>query len=561
MKIAIIGGGPCGLFMCKRLAESGRKDLEIHVFEKSDTPGAGMPYSRAGAGEEHVTNVSDNEIPEIVTHIKDWVHTAPAALLDRYHISAGKFNEYKVLPRLFFGEYLRAQFYLLIEKAAARGVAVYLHLQHMVLDVLAGEAGMPVKVETDKSGAQLFDACVICTGHYWPLHYEGKVRGYYDSPYPPSKLALKVNHPVAIRGSSLTAIDAIRTLSRHNGSFTHNEHGLLVFHPAEGSEDFKMVLHSRSGMLPAIRFHLDDPHLNNHAALKPAMIAANMKENNGFLSLDFVFEKAFKELLKEKEPVFYERIRRMKLEEFVHTMIELREQLEPFTLFYAEYKEAEQSIKRKEPVYWKEMLAALSFAMNYPAKHFSAEDMQRLQHNLSHLISIVIAFVPQSSAKELLALHAAGRLDIVAAGHKSRVEPRDEGGVLYHYTQHEEGVYYKTFIDAVGQAHLPLRQFPFPSLVRENAVSQAKLKFKSEAAAVQEIKEGNPLVTKHDHAYFLQVPGITIDDSFRIVDEEGRANKNIYMLAVPYMAGYNPDYSGLDFCEKASELVASAIFA
>ncbi|WP_192501012.1 hypothetical protein [Flavobacterium sp. PL002] len=56
--------------------------------------------------------------------------------------------------------------------------------------------------------------------------------------------------------------------------------------------------------------------------------------------------------------------------------------------------EAEKSIKRQQSIYWKEMLATLSFAMNHPAKYFSAEDMQRLQTVLMPLIYIVIAFVP-----------------------------------------------------------------------------------------------------------------------------------------------------------------------
>ncbi len=67
------------------------------------------------------------------------------------------------------------------------------------------------------------------------------------------------------------------------------------------------------------------------------------------------------------------------------------------------------------------MLAALSIALNYPAKHMSAEDMLRLKKHLLPLVSTVIAFIPQSSAQELLALHKAGKLDLVADG---------EGGVL-----------------------------------------------------------------------------------------------------------------------------------
>jgi len=32
------------------------------------------------------------------------------------------------------------------------------------------------------------------------------------------------------------------------------------------------------------------------------------------------------------------------------------------------------------------------------------------------------------------------------------------------------------------------------------------------------------------------------------------------MMAVPYIGGYNPDGSGLDFCEQASENIMQCIF-
>ena len=49
MKIGIIGAGPSGMFMLKRLVEHGDSNLEIEFFEKGDTPGEGMPYSKDGA--------------------------------------------------------------------------------------------------------------------------------------------------------------------------------------------------------------------------------------------------------------------------------------------------------------------------------------------------------------------------------------------------------------------------------------------------------------------------------------------------------------------------------
>lgn len=87
-------------------------------------------------------------------------------------------------------------------------------------------------------------------------------------------------------------------------------------------------------------------------------------------------------------------------------MMDFRGKLDPFQLFKAEYSEADRSIKRHESVYWKELLAVLSFAMNYPL-NISEEDMQRLQKVLMPLISIVIAFVPQRSVKEMLAMYEA----------------------------------------------------------------------------------------------------------------------------------------------------------
>jgi len=52
--------------------------------------------------------------------------------------------------------------------------------------------------------------------------------------------------------------------------------------------------------------------------------------------------------------------------------------------------------------------------------------------------------------------------------------------------------------------------------------------------------------------YYLKVPGITIDDHFRVINNSGEINDRIYMMAVQFIGGFNPDYSGLDFGEAAS---------
>ncbi|WP_295772140.1 FAD/NAD(P)-binding protein [uncultured Mucilaginibacter sp.] len=564
LKIAILGGGPSALFIYKRLVESGRSNIEIDIFEKGGRLGAGMPYSADGANDEHITNVSGNEIPDIVTPVAEWICTLPKDTLDKFRIDPKQFNEYKTLPRLLFGQYLGDQFKLLQKQAKEAGIVTNVHFNCTVTDVVDNAANEKVTVTLNGESSAEFDRVIICTGHLWPKKYEGKIEGYYDSPYPPSKLTFKANHPVAVRGSSLTAIDAIRTLGRYNGTFDKDERGKVVYKVKASSPDFKIQMHSRNGLLPALRFHLEDSHLGKDTILTADEIAAVRAKNEGFLPLDYVFDKNFKAGVQQNDPAYYEEIKDLSIEGFVAKVMELRERVDAFKLLAAEYTEADRSIKRRESIYWKEMLGVLSFAMNYPAKYFAAEDMLRLKRELMPLISVVIAYVPQSSAAEMLAMHQAGHLDIVSVGDDSKVEALDTGGIIYHYTDEhgEHHEQYQTFVDCIGQPHLSFDELPFKGLVDGKTVSRAKLYFRDQQQGKQEQeKQGDQVGVDRDGRYYLTVPGVTINDSFQAVDEYNALNERIYIMAVPFIGGYNPDYSGLDFGEAASVAIVKTLLA
>ncbi|MET0391493.1 MAG: FAD/NAD(P)-binding protein [Chitinophagaceae bacterium] len=559
-QIGILGGGPSGLFVYKRLVESGHSDVAITIIERKAQPGAGMPYSSEGACHEHITNVSGNEIPDLVTSLREWVQTAPPDLLKRFGIRPENFSDYKVVPRLLLGEYLAAQFDLLEQQAKKAGIATQWVFDTAVSDIVDDPAENKVTVITG-SGSYRFDHIIICTGHQWPHHHEGTVPGWFDSPYPPAKLAMRTPYPVAIKGASLTAIDGIRTLARHNGHFVQQDNKLVYRTDAE-SNGFRLVMHSLDGLLPAIRFHLEDSHLSKEAALSEEEIKACMAANDGFVPLDYVYEQCFKEPLRRQDPDFYEAIRHMSMEAFVDHMMSLRERIDAFLLFRAEYAEAEQSIRRRESVHWKEMLAVLSFAMNYPAKHFCAEDMLRLKKVLMPLISIVIAFVPQSSCQELLALYEAGVLSLVPVDTDSEALPQPEGGALYRYTDEEgrrQSVPYKLYVDCTGQRAFEFHEVPFERLRSDGSISPAWLRFRSADAAAAAKADGNKVKQDNMGPYYLQVPGIAINDRFQVLDRYGVYNPRIYMMAVPYIAGFNPDYSGLDFCEAASARIHQSL--
>lgn len=560
-QIAIIGGGPSALLMYKGLIESGQ-DFEISIFEKKPYLGMGMPYSAEGANLEHITNVSENEIPTLVTSVEEWSKTLDPSFLSKFKIDPDNFNEYKVLPRLFFGAYLEGQFDLLQRKAEQLGLKTRVYLNTDVIDIIDEPKNNEVKVILKGETSLTFHHVIICTGHNWPKTFEGKVKGYFDSPYPPVKLNLKLNHTIALKGSSLTAIDAIRTLARNNGHFSKDDHDKLKYNLAGDLPHFKMIMHSRSGLLPAVRVHLDDTHLKNDALLTEAEIRAHRLANGGFVSLDYIFNENFKLQFLKKDLAFYEKIKHLDLEQFVDLMMNQREEISPFELLKAEYKEAEKSIKRHQSIYWKELLGSLSFTLNYPAKYFSAEDTIRLQKVLMPLISIIIAFLPQGSCEEILALHEAGVLDLISVGDNSREEIHEKGGITYHFKDdngQNKSIFYPTFINCIGQPHLNKKDFPFKSLVDNQTISQAMLKFKSAAIGEGMVAENEDVLKTENGDYYLKIAGIGINDNYQITDHYGSYNERIYIMAVPYIGGFNPDYSGLDFCEQASQKITNSL--
>lgn len=559
-RIALIGGGPSALLVYKRLVETRRSDLRVEIFERKEHLGQGMPYSSEGANLEHITNVSGHELPKLVRPLVEWVRSLPEETLRHYQVEGETFHEGKILPRLLFGRYLEAQFQLLRQQAAAQGMETLVHYASPVQDLRDLPHQNQIEVQVAGRPALPFDRVVVCTGHNWPTRHEGEVAGYFASPYPPSKLARTFNHPVALRGSSLTAVDAVRTLARHNGRFLGG-----VFEAGPGSEHFKIIMHSRNGMLPCVRFHLDDPQVTQVEVPSAEELERIALTQGGFIPLDLIFEQYFKEPLEKKDPALAERVRALSLEEFVEAAMDPRERTDPFAYFQAEYSESLKSLAHRESIAWKEVLAVLSFALNYPAKYFCAEDMLRLKQVLMPLISLVIAFLPQASCEELLALHRAGRLELISVGSDSEVEITDAGEILYTYLDQagqSRVFHYQTYVDCIGQPHLPVSAFPFPSLIEQGVVRQARLTFRSQQSArQQQEKDPDSVQQDEDGSYHLIVPGIAINDHFQPISWDRQANSRLYLMAVPYLGGHNPDYAGLDFCEEASQRIVDELLS
>ncbi|WP_288461948.1 FAD/NAD(P)-binding protein [uncultured Chryseobacterium sp.] len=560
--IALIGGGPAALFVVKHLMAEKIYPKELYIFEKSENLGSGMPYSHYGANFEHVANVSANELPELPQSFTDFVMKKDLKDYPDFANKAGEsMNEYQVIPRLLLGNYLEDQFYHLLKTAGKHGVMIKVFKNTKVVDIDRKNDDF-FTVITESGDAHNVSKVIICTGHQWSSENETRSKGWYDSPYPPSKFNIASNHSVAIRGTSLTAVDAVKTLARLNGKYVE-ENGGLKYLINEENKNFSITLFSKRGFLPALRFHSEGSPYSEGWIMSHDEIYEYKQKNNGFVDLDYVFNLNFKEPLRKKNEKFYQEIKDLTIEEFVEKMLELREKLDSFQLFRAEFAEAEKSIERHQTIAWKETLSAFSYAINYPAKHFSAEDMMRLRKTLLPLISVIIASLPQSSYKELIALYDAGILHLVSVNENSRIESHEEEGIIYHYTDEagaEKSDHYKLYIDAIGQQPVQFNDIPFEGLKNGRLISSGYIKFKDPEKGKSEFERDSSHIMKTEpDNYYLRVDGLNINDHFQALDYYGKATEDLYIMAVPYIAGLNPDYSGLDFCDTAGKRIVQSL--
>ncbi len=536
--IALIGGGPTSLYVLEKIVRSERTDIAVTIFEKTSRLGAGMPYSGLGAEPEHVTNISWREMPVWGDELRTW--------LKKKDVENVGFGPQEVMPRLLLGEFMESVFSERLSTAKRR-FPVQVRTDTRVDDIVATSGGFDV---VSSAGTFQYDSVFICTGHVWPR--EEPQTKFYRSPYPPDKLSGIYNHPVALRGSSLTAIDAIRSLASRHGEFSSGE-GKLVYHPNSDCPEFRLVMHSRSGYLPCPRFYFAERGIDETSLIDWDEWSRLQDENSGFLPLDDIYESTFKALLKEMGSSIYPEIKNQGLEEFVELALASREENSPFDVFREEYERAKDSYRTGRPTVWKEAVSLFSFVVSYAVKHFSAEDMLRYEEHFQPLAATVIAFVPPSSAEQVLALHDSGVLELVKVGNDSSVEPHPEGGAIYRYNEKE--VCFKTYIDCVGQPHLSAREFPFPSLLNSGLVTTATSKFRDQTAG-RELEQENPERVQLDSLgdHYLKLTGVAINDHYQPLNVDGEPTPHLYILAVPLIGGHNPDFSGLDVADTASSI-------
>lgn len=540
--IAIIGSGPTAIYTLAHLIAA-PEPLDVTIFERQAQAGWGTPYSPALNSPAMLANIASIEIPPIAETLVGWLERQPDAELQRMNVPRGRINDREFFPRLVLGEFFAAQFRAVLALAAERGHSVSVKTGHSVADIVLDEDDIRLAVEANEAEPAWygFDHVVMATGHSWSDATEKKP-GYFSSPWPVSQLSSIGNVHLGIRGTSLSAIDALVSVASNHGTFLADAAGVLQYFPHPGTEGFRATLMSRKGLLPEADFFHPLPYQPLGVCTEEA-VEALIASGRADL-LDAVFD-LFRQELAAADPAYAEKIGlgMLTVESFSAAYFHERETRDPFTWAALNLNEAKANFAAEYTVPWRYAILRMHEVIGPVVPHLNAEDFERFNKHFKHIFVDEYATVPHESIERLLALHRAGKLDILKLGsdYDLNTDGPEPGAVL---TLNGGTTHFPAFVEATGQKTKSAADIPFPSLKEPGLLRPARAAHKLLAIAGQEEAE--------------ETGGIALDEAFRPLLLQPLCNR-LYCLSLPFLLAQFPFVQGITSSAELGAVVAEAI--
>jgi uncharacterized NAD(P)/FAD-binding protein YdhS len=231
--ITIIGGGACGisafieLFLQLRIAGFHNK-TSITIIEENEEVGKGLAFGTKQPG--HILNTQADLMGIHVNepeHFSEWLIRNEPKVEPEVVDNQGQ--EEAFATRRLYGDYLKSQFEHYAGEARKQG---------MVLDIIHARAQ---RIEKTKTGFEIqlakgrTHAChfvILAPGTPVADNYPEleKISSYFGSPWPSDPILKKIpkDENVGVLGSSLSAIDALMTLTDNDYS------GKITFYSLDG---------------------------------------------------------------------------------------------------------------------------------------------------------------------------------------------------------------------------------------------------------------------------------------------------------------------------------------
>lgn len=572
--LAIIGSGASCIYLLKNIlneAATLRNHIrEISIFEKCSLTGMGMPYNPHTTDRYNMSNISSEELPELMQPFADWLRSQPVEVLKELDLATVQISDSEVYSRLALGKYLHSQYQQIIHELTAAGFILHEQSGCKIVDVEDQPAKDCVLLTSDEGETFEVHRLVIATGHYW-TEDDRPEDGYFASPWPISKLLPKEgghhNFLIGTLGASLSAFDVIASLSHRHGEFRTLDSGRMTYFPHPGTENFHIVMHSAHGLLPHLQFDQVEPfreiyrHVN-----RDGMLA--LRDSNGLLRIETFFDKVCRPVLIEAFKLDEMSNMATMLESSEFTLVDFVEKMtgehdyhDAFEGMRIEMVEARESVLNHKPIHWKEAIDDLMYTLNFHAEMMPAEDHLILQSKVMPFLMNVIAAMPLPSGNTILALHDAGKLsmtsgragisEVQAAEGMTTVEVDNDGK--------KSTTDYRMFIDCSGQKPLELEDYPFPSLLKHGSIRKARATFENRNEGPQSVpKERQEKLIQDQGEQVYAIGGVDIDGTFRLIGNDGASNPRIHDIAFPHTTGVRPYSYGLQACNDTSAILVKS---
>jgi uncharacterized NAD(P)/FAD-binding protein YdhS len=530
--IAFVGAGPTTIYTLHALLGAMRAQAAITVYEAQSNAGLGTPYCPGWNDPAMLSNIASIEIPPIRETLCAWLERQPRATLLRLGVDPDAIDPQTFYPRVTLGAYFREQFDWLIDTARGRGMTVEVVTGVRVTDIRAEDNRICLSLSPRRGAAfeRAHDDVVLATGHQWPEEPEVKP-GYFLSPWPATALRCIAPTAVGILGSSLTAIDAAVTLATQHGAFVEAEGEALRYRVDPQADDFAITMLSRKGLLPEADFYHPLPY-KPLALCTPEAVSALIEQGGADL-LDQAFA-LFCDELAAADPEYADSIglSEATLESFAERYFADRTAAEPFDWAAANLAQARDDFAKGYTVPWRYAILRMHEVLALIAPHLDEAALERFNTVLKPVFVDAYATVPHLSIERMLALHRAGRLEVVALGQGSNIDTRSEPGAVVTVGGCRR--HFPAFIDATGQHPLGAEAFPFPTLLAQGVVEDAS---QADGAGIK---------------------GIVVDAQFHPVSAHP-ARERMFCLSIPFLLQRHPFLQGITSSHEMGVIVGTEL--
>ncbi len=543
-KIAIVGSGPTGIYTLMGLVSSDQP-LSITIFESEAEPGKGTPYHPDLNDRAMLSNIASIELPRICETLTEWMSRQTDEELQLLGVTRAMIGDREFYPRIVLGEFFQDQMNMLVTGGRAKGHEIDVKASHRVTDMelRADDIGLTLMSPDDGVQHYAFDHVVMATGHAWPEKTETKP-GYFVSPWPAPTLKTIEPCKVGILGTSLSGIDALITVATAHGTFLLDEQDGLEYHPKPGTEALHVTMMSRKGILPEADFYCEIPYrplqICTEAAVEDAI------ENRQFDLLDALFS-LFQAELAACDPEYAASIglSLLTVETIAPAYFRSRETSDPFSWAALNLAEAAANKERRYTIEWRYAILRMHEVIAAAIPHLHEKDLKRFHKYFKTVFVDDYATVPHESIRRLLALHRAGKLDVVALGNENEIDNKTVArGAVVHFEG--KSLEFGAFIDATGQHALSARDIPFPTLASQGVLRKAATP--AEPSLIGE----EPAV--------VRTGGVDLDDAFRPIFQDNLSNR-LYCGAISFLLHKLPFVQGITSARDIGKVISDAILS